>query len=117
MPQEQRGSYVCTIRAAWPNQVGMLGQVTSAIGEAGGNIGAVDIIEAGGGRMVRDLTVACQDVKQSRDIVERLRKIPKVKVIQMADRAFQLHLGGKIEVTNKLPILNRETLAMVYTPG
>ncbi|HLB12998.1 MAG TPA: NAD-dependent malic enzyme [Dehalococcoidia bacterium] len=115
--EEQRGAYIFTIRAGWPNQVGMLGRVTSAIGEAGGDIGAIDIIEAAGGRMVRDLTISARDVEHSHGILEKVRRITKVKVIQVADRAFQLHLGGKIEVCTKVSIRNRETLAMVYTPG
>lgn len=117
MVEGQRGAYVFTIRAGWPNQVGMLGMITSAIGEAGGNIGAIDIIEAARDRIVRDLTISARDVEHSHEIVDGVRQIPKVKIIQVADRAFQLHLGGKIEVSVKVPIRNRETLAMVYTPG
>lgn len=117
MPDTPRGPYVFTIRASWPNQVGMLGRVTSAIGELGGDIGAVDIIEAADGKMQRDLTISCRDVRHSQEIAEGLRKIPRLKIVQMADRAFQLHIGGKIEVNSKMPIHNRETLAMVYTPG
>jgi hypothetical protein len=37
-------SYSLTVRAAIKNRPGMLGLVTSAIGEAGGDIRAVDII-------------------------------------------------------------------------
>ncbi len=117
MADQQRGSYLFTIRATWPNEMGMLGRVASAIGEGGGDIGAVDIIEAGGGKMVRDITVSSRGVEHSRQIVEQVRKIRGVKILQMADRAFQLHIGGKIEVANKVPVRNRETLAMVYTPG
>ncbi|MDP2660667.1 MAG: NADP-dependent malic enzyme, partial [Dehalococcoidia bacterium] len=68
-------------------------------------------------RMVRDLTISARDVGHSRQIADQVRKIRGVKIVQMADRAFQLHIGGKIEVTNKVAIRNRETLAMVYTPG
>jgi len=32
-------AYSITVRAQHPNRVGMLGQITSAIGEVGGNIG------------------------------------------------------------------------------
>ncbi|MEP7337961.1 MAG: ACT domain-containing protein, partial [Acidobacteriota bacterium] len=39
--------YSITLRLRLANRPGMLGHVTSAIGEAGGNIGAVDIVEVG----------------------------------------------------------------------
>src|SRR4030042_1263838 len=38
--------YTLTIRAAYPNRVGMLGKITSAIGEEGGDIGAIDIYQS-----------------------------------------------------------------------
>ena len=49
-------SYSLTVRIRIANLPGMLGKVTSAIGEAGGDIGAVDIVEAGGQTMTRDIT-------------------------------------------------------------
>jgi hypothetical protein len=39
-------SYTTTIRAQYPNRPGMLGHVTQAIGQAGGDIGAVDIVHS-----------------------------------------------------------------------
>ena len=39
-------SYSLTVRVAIRNRSGMLGRVTSAIGEAGGDIGAVDIVRS-----------------------------------------------------------------------
>ena len=54
-------SYSLTVRVRIANLPGMLGKVTSAIGEAGGDIGAVDIVEAGGQTMTRDVTFKSSD--------------------------------------------------------
>ena len=35
----------------------------------------------------------------------------------MSDRTFLVHLGGKIEVTSKVPLRNRDDLSRAYTPG
>ena len=35
----------------------------------------------------------------------------------MSDRSFLLHLGGKIEVTLKVPLKHRDDLSRAYTPG
>ena len=40
-----------------------------------------------------------------------------VEVHKTSDRTFLLHLGGKIEVTSKVPLRNRDDLSMAYTPG
>ena len=111
------GAYVFTVRLAYPNRVGMLAQVTSAIGSAGGDIGAIDIIDSSKGRMVRDITVTARDPEHSQDIVARLSSLDGVSIIQVADPTFQLHLGGKIEVANRVAVKNRTVLSMVYTPG
>ena len=50
-------SYSLTLRIELENEPGMLGEVTSAIGEAGGSVGAIDIVKAGSGKLVRDITV------------------------------------------------------------
>jgi malate dehydrogenase (oxaloacetate-decarboxylating) len=35
----------------------------------------------------------------------------------MTDRTFLMHVGGKIEQRNKLPVRTRDDLSMAYTPG
>ncbi len=115
--EEYVPAYTFTIRAQYANQMGMLGRVTSVIGKHGGNIGAVDIVEMGGGRIVRDITVAVHHPEEAHDIVKRIGTLPGVRVVRVADLTFQLHLGGKIEVHSKVPVLTRSALSMVYTPG
>ena len=39
------------------------------------------------------------------------------QVHKVSDRTFLMHLGGKLEVTPKAPIRNRDDLSMAYTPG
>ena len=109
--------YSLTVRAAYPNQVGMLGKITSAIGEAGGDIGAVDIVQSTRETMVRDVTFTARDVDHGHRIMETIKSIDKVTVKSISDPVFLLHLGGKIEVTNKVPLKTRGDLSAAYTPG
>ncbi|MDX2032475.1 MAG: malic enzyme-like NAD(P)-binding protein [Blastocatellia bacterium] len=109
--------YSITLRLKLANRPGMLGHVTSAIGEAGGNIGAVDIVEVGAHHLMRDITVACGDDRHAEAIVEAVAGTPDVTVINVSDRTFLRHLGGKIEIRNKRPLQNRSDLSMAYTPG
>jgi malate dehydrogenase (oxaloacetate-decarboxylating) len=37
--------------------------------------------------------------------------------VNVSDRTFLLHLGGKIEIRNKVPVRTRDDLSMAYTPG
>ena len=110
------GTYSVTIRAQSANEPGMLGQVASVIGEAGGNISSIDLVEADRTTMVRDITVAAGDSGHSRQITDEIRKI-KGLVRNASDPVFIAHLGGKIEVHNRVPVTTRRDLSTVYTPG
>jgi malate dehydrogenase (oxaloacetate-decarboxylating) len=109
--------YSLTLRVRLANRPGMLGQLTSAIGTAGGNIGAIDIVEAGSGQLVRDVTVYATSVPHGEQIVAAVSALPQVTLINVSDRTFLRHLGGKIEIHNKRPLQTRADLSRAYTPG
>jgi malate dehydrogenase (oxaloacetate-decarboxylating) len=115
--RRQSPSYSIAIRLRYPDQTGQLGRITSAIGEAEGMIGAVDIVDIKKGYIVRDITFSARDAAHGQEIVEKIHAMPNVQVLHVSDRTYLLHLGGKIEVRAKTPIKNRDDLSMVYTPG
>ncbi len=110
-------SYSVTLRVELANRPGMLGKLTSRIGELGGDIGAVDIVSVEQGRMVRDLTINCRDNEHAKNLVDAIGALDGARLVHHSDRTFLLHLGGKIEVVSRAPIRTRDDLSMVYTPG
>jgi malate dehydrogenase (oxaloacetate-decarboxylating) len=110
-------SYSITMRVEIQNRIGMLGRVMSAIGKAGGDVGAVDIAGFGRDTVIRDITVNARDETHEKQIAAAVGKLPGVKVVNVSDRTFLMHLGGKITVNSKTPIRTRTVLSMVYTPG
>ena len=110
-------SYSITLRVEIRNRPGMLGRVASTIGDAGGDIGSVDLVESLRDRIVRDITVKARDSVHGQQIVTRLRHVTGIRVVNVSDRTFLMHLGGKIEIKNKVPVRTRDDLSMVYTPG
>jgi len=58
MPTTPSAQYSLTLRVEIHDRPGMLGRVASAIGEAGGMIGAVDLVQIEGSMTIRDITVA-----------------------------------------------------------
>src|ERR671931_1700896 len=110
-------SYSLTVRLAIQNRPGMLGRVAMAIGDAGGDIGAVDLVESGRDRIIRDITINARDSVHGTKIVNRLKQTTGVRVINISDRTFLMHLGGKIEIHSKVPVRTRDDLSMAYTPG
>ncbi|HEY3829564.1 MAG TPA: NAD-dependent malic enzyme [Solirubrobacteraceae bacterium] len=110
--------YRLTIRVKLDDAQGaLLGRLTSVIGEAGGVVGAVDIVEVDAGHSVRDIVVDAAGQDHWQQIIAAIEALPGVEVIDTTDRTFLLHVGGKIEQHNKHPLKTRDDLSMVYTPG
>ncbi|MCX7918351.1 MAG: NAD-dependent malic enzyme [bacterium] len=109
--------YSITLRLEIQNRIGMLGKITSAIGAAGGDMGSVDIVSVNKNIIIRDLTVNAGNEEHAQQIVEAVKQIKGVKVLNVSDRVFLIHLGGKIQIANKIPLNTRDALSMAYTPG
>jgi malate dehydrogenase (oxaloacetate-decarboxylating) len=109
--------YTLTLRVNLENIPGTLGRLTTAIGRAGGDIGAVDLVEHRGNLLVRDITVKCRDEVHGQQIVRAAQRVQGVEVRMVSDRTFELHEGGKISVTPRFPLKTRDDLSMAYTPG
>ncbi|HEX2039089.1 MAG TPA: NAD-dependent malic enzyme [Acidimicrobiales bacterium] len=110
-------SYSVSLRVEIENKPGNLGRLATAIGEAGGNISALDIVEATGDRIVRDVTVFAVDDEHVDRIRAAVEALDGMAVRSCLDRTFLMHEGGKIEVRSKAPLTSREDLSMAYTPG
>lgn len=110
-------SYSLTLRVKIHNRPGKLGEITTAIGRAGGDIEGIDIASIGKDFLVRDITVNAYSEKHDEEIVASLNNIDGVEVVNVSDRTFLMHLGGKIEVASKMQLKTRSDLSMAYTPG
>jgi malate dehydrogenase (oxaloacetate-decarboxylating) len=115
--QSPVSGYQLLLRLRIQNKPGMLGKVTTAIGEMGADIGSIDIAEASTGVIVRDFRIYCVDEENARRLVGRVGTIDGVEVQHASDRTFQLHRRGKIETQNKVHIRTSAELSHVYTPG
>ncbi|WP_068498365.1 NAD-dependent malic enzyme [Paenibacillus kribbensis] len=92
------------------------GEVASTISRAGGDITSIDVIRPGQDSSVRDITVHVAEVAEA-SLIESLKSLAGVQLINVSDRTFLAHLGGKISIRPNLPIKNRDDLSRVYTPG
>jgi malate dehydrogenase (oxaloacetate-decarboxylating) len=112
--------YSLTLRVEIDHLPGMLGKVASAIGEAGGTIGAVDLVQVNGPptpHTIRDITVETGDAADWPRLTAAVDAVEGARVLDATDRTFMVHVGGKIELRNKHPVKTRDDLSMAYTPG
>lgn len=109
--------YSITVRLRYKDRPGSLGRITSVIGANDGLIGAVDVVDTRDELIVRDVTVNASNVEHGEQVVDAIRSLEDVEVVNVSDRVFLMHLGGKLEVASRIPIKNRDDLSMAYTPG
>lgn len=113
-----RVSYSITMRLHLdPDDAGAIGRVTTAVGEQGGGVTAVDVVESDGERIVVDVTAKAWDEEHAERVAVAVGDVEAVEVYDVSDRTFQAHRGGKLEVRSRIAIRSRDDLAMVYTPG
>ncbi|QSV53144.1 MAG: NAD-dependent malic enzyme [Dolichospermum sp. UKL201] len=110
-------SFSVTLRLQIPNRVGMLASVTQAIALTGGNLGQIDLIEQSRQESTRDITVDAASTEHAETIVQAVKELPDIQVIDVYDRTFNLHRGGKISIVSRIPLKSVSDLAMAYTPG
>lgn len=110
-------SFSLTIRLAIPNRAGMLASVTQAIADVGGNLGEISLVEQTRKITTRDITIDATSTEHAERIVQAVKELTDIKTIDVYDRTFNLHRGGKISVQSKIELHKQSDLAMAYTPG
>ncbi|WP_232677383.1 NAD-dependent malic enzyme [Nocardioides sp. R-C-SC26] len=96
---------------------GVVGAVATAISDAGGIVTALDVVESSHTRLRIDVTCSAVDADHAAVLESAVGVLDGVDVHKVSDRTFLLHIGGKIEVSSKVPLKTRDDLSMAYTPG
>jgi malate dehydrogenase (oxaloacetate-decarboxylating) len=108
---------VKTLRVHIQDQPGYLGRLCTAIGQAGGNIGEIETVSLGLVRNTRDLTIYLDDEAHLHRVLEAIRLLPGIELVEVVDEVLKRHEGGKIAVTSRYPLNTIADMRKVYTPG
>ncbi|MHB8313277.1 MAG: ACT domain-containing protein [Candidatus Dormibacteria bacterium] len=108
---------VRTLRLRNDNRPGVLGEVATAIGRAGGNLGDIRTVERGSHNVVRDMDVSTTDLGMLEDVLAAVRALPDTHLLDVRDEVLRVHLGGKLRITPRYPVRTVADLRHVYTPG
>jgi malate dehydrogenase (oxaloacetate-decarboxylating) len=110
-------SFSLKIELEIPNRPGALASIMSSVASYGGSLGDIVLLQRNLKFTQRELTIDAASTEQGDKIIEAIKNLPSVKVINYSDRTFAIHQGGKISVESKLPLNSQSDLAMAYTPG
>ncbi len=111
------GSHIITARVNFIRRRRISSEIMMAVGGVGAGVLGIDVVSAHGDQTVRDITIETDDAAHADQVAAALAQIEGLTVKHVSDPTFLMHLGGKIEVTNKSPLKTREDLSRAYTPG
>ncbi|MET0882785.1 MAG: ACT domain-containing protein, partial [Acidimicrobiales bacterium] len=110
-------AYSMRLRVLLDNVPGTLGRLTTTIGEAGANIRGLEGFEVKGAVLDDEVVVDCVDEAHQHEVLDAIKQLEGVELVEWEDRTFALHEGGKIEVLSLGKVGDRDDLSMAYTPG
>ncbi|GAB49910.1 NAD-dependent malic enzyme [Mobilicoccus pelagius] len=110
-------AYSIRIRVRLADRPGALGRLAVAIGEAGGNINALEGFTVRTAYLEEDVIVYCANVDHQQEVLRAVEALDGVEIIEWEDRTHALHEGGKIQVTSDIKVDSMNVLAMAYSPG
>ena len=105
------------LRVRTQHRAGQLASLATAVAHEGALIGEIVTLRREGDVSVRDITVETEDEHQTERVIAALRKTDGVEVLDVTDRVFERHKGGKIHSTSRLKIEALSDLRYIYTPG
>ena len=117
MADSTTAAFSIRLRVRLGNEPGALGRLATAIGSVGGNIWSLEGFEAKKESLDEDVVVNCSSEAHQQQVLDAVRAIPDIELLEWEDRTFALHAGGKVHVISRIPVNDRDDLSMAYTPG
>ncbi len=105
------------VRVRNNQEIGLLARLLTAISEAGGSVGTLQLLNETSQHMVRDITIYADDENHLEAVLEAMRSNPGTVVVEIRDEVLELHQKGKIAIRSRYVIDSMTTLRRVYTPG
>ena len=113
-------AYSISLRLDLGPEPGLMGRVAGVAEASGASVQRLQAVPASpgsSGRAPVELVVHCSDEAHMDAVARAVAEVEGVLLVELVDRTFALHDGGKIEVGSKVPVTTGDDLAMAYTPG
>lgn len=115
--QRYCAAQIYTLRCRIVDKPGMFGKLSTAIGQAGGHLGAITIVSAETDYIIRDVTVFLSKPQQLDEVCRLTKAIEGIEILKITDETMETHRRGSIEVVSRSKLGSLTDLRMVYTPG
>lgn len=115
--ERYNAAFIMTIRVRVRDVPGKFAATLSAIGQMGAPVGDIRMIEADSRFLVRDIQIFFTDREHIDRTIEAVQMIAEVEILHACDDVLEIHRGGAIETSSRVPLDSIMDLRMVYTPG
>ena len=110
--------YSIVLRVEIDHRPGMLGRVATAIGDAGGSIGSVDLVAIEHGHTLRDITIETAGEEHARADRRGGRRRSTARALSTSPTArSRCTSAARSSSATSCPSRTRDDLSMAYTPG
>jgi malate dehydrogenase (oxaloacetate-decarboxylating) len=117
MNPQSNDKFMRTVRVRNESQLGTLGRLLLAVGNAGGDVGEVRLIRESSQATIRDITIHTDDEAQMELVFAAMAANPGSRILAIRDEVLELHQKGKIAIRSRCSVDSLSVLRRVYTPG
>ena len=109
--------YSIIVKVQAPATFTATSDLTAVVAEAGAAITALDIMDASHESNIINLACNTRGKEHSRKVKDAINAVSGFEVLNLSDRTFHMHQGGKLQTISKVNVRNRDDLSRAYTPG
>lgn len=113
----KKNSIDTVLQVKLKHRPGQLARLAAAVASEGALLGDITTLRMGEDDTVREVTVETADDAQTDRVVAAVRAVDGVELLDIADRVFAAHRGGKLHVTSRVALKHQSDLRTIYTPG
>ena len=96
---------------------GQLAKLALAVAKEEGLLGDITTIRIGEDDTIREVTIESVDEAHTERVIAAVRAVDGAEVLDVVDRVFDRHKGGKLHSTSRVKLTEPRDLRYIYTPG
>jgi malate dehydrogenase (oxaloacetate-decarboxylating) len=110
-------SFDIVARVKMAHRPGQMARFAAAMADENALLGEISTVHVGERDTTRDITLECSDEAHTRRVLDAVRAVEGVELLEVFDRVFECHRGGKIAMKSRVRVEQVSDLRYVYTPG
>ncbi len=108
---------VRTLRIRSNRKAGVLGILTTALGDAGASIGEISTLKIGHNYTLRDFSLLLDDVEHLQSVLDAVSTLADSDIVEVVNPVTDAHFGGKIRMTSRADLEHLTGLYAAVSPG